>query len=162
MTSETIQNMAYNGLLEESGFDRSAGFIMPNSVYLSNGQYVPNTNVFYQASGGTDNPLYNGVEYYYQQQFNTVGSNLVVSASYFKLREVALSYSFSADMLKNSGLTGLTIGVHARNPFVKFSDSNRNYADPESAYTTGNAQGYASSSQYPAIKSYGVSVNVNF
>ncbi|WP_185290480.1 SusC/RagA family TonB-linked outer membrane protein [Chryseobacterium lactis] len=162
MTSETIQNMAYNGLLEESGFDRSTGFIMPNSVYLSNGQYVPNTTVSYQYNGQTGNPLYDGVEYYYQQQFNTVGSNQVVSASYFKIREIALSYSFSADMLKNSGLTGLTIGVHARNPFVKFSDSNRNYADPESAYTTGNAQGYASSSQYPAIKSYGVSVNVNF
>ncbi|MDR2237792.1 MAG: SusC/RagA family TonB-linked outer membrane protein [Chryseobacterium sp.] len=163
MTSETIQNMAYNGLLEEAGsFDRNAGFIMPNSVYLSNGQYVPNTSVAYQYNGYTGEPLYDGVEYYYQQQFGTVGSNQVVSASYFKIREIALSYSFSANMLKNSGLTGLTIGVHARNPFVKFSDSNRNYADPESAYTTGNAQGYAASSQYPAIKSYGVSVNVNF
>lgn len=164
MTTETIQNMAYNGLLEESGnFDRQAGFIMPNSSYLSNGQYVANTSIAYQyAGGGTGEPLYDGVEYYYQSQFGTVGSNQVVSASYFKIREIALSYSFSAEMLKNSGLTGLTIGVHARNPFVIFSDSNRNYVDPESAYTTGNAQGYATSGQYPAIKSYGVSVNVNF
>lgn len=162
ITTEILQNMAFNGTLPDSGnFDRQAGFIMPNSSYLVNGQYVANNDVYYQYGSG-DNPLYNGVEYYYQSQFGTVGANQVISASYFKLREVALSYSFSSDMLKNSGLTGLTIGVHARNPFVKYSDSNKNYVDPESAYTTGNAQGYATSGQYPSIKSYGFSVNVNF
>lgn len=164
MTSEIVQNFAFNGLLEESGnFDRQNGFIMPNSSYLSNGQYVANTSIPYQlANGSTGNPLYDGVEYYYQNQFGTVGSNQVFSASYFKIREIALSYSFPSEMIKNSGLTGLTIGVHARNPLTVYSKSNRNFADPESAYTTGNAQGYATSAQYPAVRSYGVSVNVNF
>ncbi|WP_027387958.1 SusC/RagA family TonB-linked outer membrane protein [Chryseobacterium gregarium] len=164
ITTELLQNMAFSGSLPDSGnFDREQGFIMPNSSYLSNGQYVANSSVYYQyASGGTGNTLYDGVEYYYQSQFGTVGANQVVSASYFKLREVALSYTFSSDMLKNSGLSGLSIGVHARNPFVKYSDNNRNFVDPESAYTTGNAQGYATVGQYPSIKSYGFSVNVNF
>jgi TonB-linked SusC/RagA family outer membrane protein len=163
ITTEILQNMAFNGTLPDSGnFDREAGFIMPNSSYLSGGQYVNNTNVFYQIAGGTGNSLYDGVEYYYQQQFGTVGANQVVSASYFKLREVALSYTFSSDVLGNSGINSLTLGVHARNPFVKYSDSNKNYVDPESAYTTGNAQGYATVGQYPSIKSYGFSVNVNF
>jgi len=163
MTTEILQNMAFNGTLPESGsFNRETGFIMPNSSYLVNGQYVSNTDVSYQYDGATGNSLYDGVEYYYQNQFNTVGSNHVFSGSYFKLREVALSYTFSADMLRNSGLTGITVGVHARNPFVKYSDSNRNFADPETSTGTGNAQGYAGVTQYPSIKSYGFSVNVNF
>lgn len=163
MTTELIQNFAFNGLLEESAnFDREAGFIMPNSVYMSNGSYVPNTSVYYQYAGNTGNSLYDGVEYYYQNQYGTVGSNHVISASFFKIREVALSYTFPSTVLQNTGLSGLTIGVHARNPFTKFSDSNRNFVDPESAYTTGNAQGYATSGQYPSVKSYGLNVNVNF
>ena len=164
ITTETLQNMSFNGLLEESGnFDREQGFIMPNSSYLSGGQYVANNDIYYTyASGYSGDIKYDGVEYYYQSQFGTVGSNQVINASYFKIREIALSYSLPASLLQNSGLTGLTIGVHARNPFNKFSKNNRNYVDPESAYTTGNAQGYATQSQYPAIKSYGVSLNVNF
>lgn len=164
ITTEILRNMAFNGTLPESGnFDRDAGFIMPNSSYLSNGQYVANTDVYYQyANGNTGQPLHDGVEYYYQNQFGTVGANQVISASFFKIREVALSYTFSKDMLRGSGLTGITVGVHARNPFVKYSDSNKNFVDPESAYTTGNAQGYATVGQYPSIKSYGFNVNLNF
>lgn len=163
ITTEILQNMAFNGTLPDSGnFDREKGFIMPNSSYLSGGQYVANSDVFYKYPGGTGNQLYDGVEYYYQNQFGTVGSNQVVSASYFKIREVALSYTLSSEVLGNSGLSSLTIGVHARNPFVKYSDNNKNFVDPESAYTTGNAQGYATVGQYPSIKSYGFSVNANF
>ncbi|WP_407404410.1 SusC/RagA family TonB-linked outer membrane protein [Chryseobacterium sp.] len=163
ITTEILQNMAFNGTLPDSGnFDREGGFIMPNSSYLSDGQYVSNDNVFYQYAGGTGNQLYDGVEYYYQNQFGTVGSNQVVSASYFKIREVAISYTLNSEMLDNTGINSLTIGVHARNPFVKYSNSNKNFVDPESAYTTGNAQGYATVGQYPSIKSYGFSINANF
>ena len=164
MTTEILQNMAFNGTLPDSGnFDREAGFIMPNSSYLVGGQYVANNDVFYQyASGGTGNTLYDGVEYYYQSQFGTVGSNQVIGASFFKLREVALSYTFGSDVMGTSGINSLTVGVHARNPFVKYSDSNRNFVDPETASSTGNGQGYADVGQYPSIKSYGFSVNVNF
>lgn len=159
-TTETIRNFAFNGLLEESAnFDRSAGFVIPNSSYLSNGAYVDNTSVPYAGPGGAG---YAGSIYYFTNVFGNVGSNQVVSASYFKLREVSLSYSFSREALQNTGLSGLTLGVHARNPLTVFSKSNRNYADPESAYTTGNTIGYSTSDQYPSVKSYGFSVNVNF
>lgn len=164
ISTDLIQNMAFNGTLPESGnFDREAGFIMPNSSYLSNGQYVANTDVYYQyASGGTGNVLYDGVEYYYQNQFGTVGSQQVVGASFFKLREVALSYTFAGNSLRNTGVESLTLGVHARNPYAKYSKDNKNFVDPETSSTTGNGQGVAGVGQYPQIKSYGFSVNVNF
>ncbi|WP_419869868.1 SusC/RagA family TonB-linked outer membrane protein [Chryseobacterium sp. CT-SW4] len=154
-----MQSYAFSGQLEESAaFDRTqGGFIMPNSVYAdASGNYVANTSI---KTGGE---TYDDVIDYYSNVYTQIGENFVKSATFFKIREIALSYTFPSSMLQNSGISGLTIGVHARNPFTKYSKENRNYADPETSFTTGNAQGIAASNQYPAVRTFGFNVNVNF
>jgi len=39
---------------------------------------------------------------------------------------------------------------------------NRGYSDPESSVTSGNAQGFQYTGQYPSTKSFGFSVNLTF
>lgn len=153
-----MQSYAFSGQLEESAaFDRTqGGFIMPNSVYAGPNGYIANTSV---KTGGE---TYDDVIDYYSNVYTQIGENFVKSSTFFKIREIALSYSLPSAILANSGLSGLTVGIHARNPFTKFSRENRNYADPETSFTTGNAQGIAASNQYPAIRTFGFNVNVNF
>ena len=153
------KGFAFSGeLLESADFDRTkGGFVMPNSVYKdASGNYVPNTTV----KTGGDN--YSGVSSYYSNVYTNIADNFIIDATVFRIREIALSYSFPAEVIKPIGLTGFTIGIHARNPFTKLAKGNDNYNDPDTSFTNGNAQGLSTSSQYPVLKSYGVSLNLNF
>ncbi|MRM83789.1 SusC/RagA family TonB-linked outer membrane protein [Riemerella anatipestifer] len=153
-------DMAFNGGLYESGqFDRNqGGFVMPNSSYKDpvSGAYTPNTTV---KTGGNS---YADVSTYYSSIYNRIGENFIIDATALKVRELSLSYTLPKELVKNSGLREVTFGLHARNPFIKLAKDNLNYNDPETSNTTGNAQGYASGSQYPSVKTYGMSLNVKF
>ena len=58
--SGTLQGYTFNGLNPNSaGFDRNTPYIVPNSVYMSNGAYVVNTNKPIYANS-TNNPNSSG------------------------------------------------------------------------------------------------------
>lgn len=171
--SGTKQSMAFSGQLEESAsFDRTKPYIIPNSSYLQNGVYVANTNVpIYATTYNNPNDLINynptnaAIEYFGGAFFNTVGENYVLDATAFKIREIGLSYTFNRDLLGQSRINELTIGVQARNPFIKFADENRNYDDPETGFEgNGSYSGYISSTavQYPNLRTFGGNVTVTF
>ena len=173
--SETKYNLTWNGHLEESAsFDRDLGFIYPGSVMESapgSGVYVPNTTPSAAGYGG------NGVINYYGLLANT-GENNVIDASAFRCREIAFSYSFPEKSLEKTGLTGLRIGINARNPFIVLSSENKGYTDPEAdnTYNAGvtnaslravgntslNGQGYSGTGQYPSTRTFGCSINLTF
>jgi len=150
--------LAYAGHLEQTAtFDRNQGYVVPNSVQLVNGQYVPNTTPV-----GND-PSYFGTNAYFTDgNFRRVGEEHVIDGTAFKVREIALSYDIPKSILKSTFINSLTIGVYARNPFAIYAKSNRNYADPETATTSGNAAGLASTGQYPTIRNFGFNLNVTF
>ena len=150
--------MGFAGNLEKTAdFDRSQGYVVPNSVQLVNGQYVPNTTAV-----GND-PTYLGTNTYFAfGNFQTIGEEHVIDGTALKVREIALSYDFPKSILKNTFVNSLTFGVYARNPFFIYAKDNRNFADPETASTTGNAAGIALTGQYPSIRSYGFNLNVTF
>lgn len=158
--ADAAADMAFNGTLWESGqFDRTkGGFVMPNSVYKdpATGNYVVNTKI----KTGGDN--YQKLSTYYSSVYNRIGENFIIDATSFKIRELSISYTIPRSVLEGSGIRELTVGVHARNPFMKFAKDNLNYADPETSNTTGNAQGIASNNQYPTLKTYGLNLNVKF
>lgn len=170
--SGTLNSFTFSGQnVASAGFDRSQPYIIPNSSYLQGGAYVANTNVpIYATStnnpnGSTYNPAGALESYFGGALYNQVGENFVLDASAFKIREIGLAYTFDKNVVENAGINELTIGVHARNPFVKFADENKNYDDPETGYNGGNAySGFSSGSadQYPNVKSYGASVSVTF
>lgn len=150
--------LQFAGLTDETaGFDRSQGYVVPNSVQLVNGQYVANNT---PVNGTAD---YNGVvNYYTSQAMQSLGETMVLDATAFKVREIALSYDLPKSVLASTFVNSLSVGLFARNPFFVYAKENRNYADPESAYSSGNGAGIAITGQYPSQRSFGVNLKVSF
>lgn len=157
--SGAMQSMAFSGQLEQSAsFDRTqGGYIIPNSVYLNSaGQYVENTSI---KSGGDS---YGELPDYYGSVYSRVAENFVMSGTAFRVRELGVTYSLGKDTASSIGLTGLTFGIYARNPFYKFAKENKGYADPEASFTTGNISGITNSNQYPSTRTVGFTTTINF
>ena len=149
--------LSWSGHLVESAENGRRGFIFPNSaIETSPGVYAANTNV---VTGGT---TYANYLDYFSNEYRDVSENFVLDATAFKVRELSLSYSLNQKALDAIGFSSVRVGVNARNPFVVLPKENRGYADPEFSNTTGNAQGLSVSGQYPATRSYGLSVNLTF
>jgi TonB-linked SusC/RagA family outer membrane protein len=88
-----------------------------------------------------------------------VNKQHVYDAGYIKLREVALSYMLSNEVLGKSGIQALTFTASGRNLWI--IDSSVPYADPEAGLSSGNIQGYQSGA-YPSTKDYGFSIKIEF
>lgn len=156
--SFTKSLLAFTGGLEETAdFDRTKGYVIPNSVQLVNGAYVANTTTF----GGTANYA-SASNFFAGSSYRSVGENLIVNATFFKIREISLTYDFNRNLFNGTALTGASIGVYARNPIAIYAKNNRNYADPETSSTSGNAQGIALTGQYPTVRSFGMNIKLTF
>lgn len=156
--SMTKNMLGFTGGLEKSAdFDRSQGYIIPGSVQVVGGQYVTNTT---PVNGVGD---YEHVINYFTSNYQTdIAEEFLVDGTALKIREIALSYSLPKSLIANTFLTNVTVGVFARNPFVWYAKSNRNFGDPEAANTSGIAGGYQAVSQLPTMRTYGFNVNINF
>lgn len=151
----TVATFGY--LVESAEGGRDGGFIYPNSVISDgSGGYVQNTSVL---TGGSS---YASLQQYYANQYTETAENFVVDADALRVRELSLSYSLPSKLLNRSGVEALTIGVNLRNPFTWLPKQNRGYADPESAFSTGNANGFAYVGSYPQTRTYGCTLNVTF
>jgi len=155
--SQTMNRLSTFGYLVESAQGGRTGFIFPNSVVeTSPGVYTPNTSV---VTGGN---TYSSYLNYNNDNFTEVAENFVLDATAFKVRELALSYSFSKKILSKVNVDALSLGINARNPFIKLPKANRGYTDPETSVTAGNAQGFQYTGQYPSTRSLGFSINLTF
>jgi hypothetical protein len=84
----------------------------------------------------------------------------VYDATYVKLREVSLSYTFGGETLKSIPfIDGMTVSAIGRNLWLIYS--NVPNIDPESSYSISNGQGYEYGS-LPQRRSFGFNLNVNF
>ncbi len=153
------------GDFETAGFDRTLGYVVPNSVQASGTGFVANTT---PALG----PNYASVINYFTTTYRTTGEANVVDAAALKIREISLSYSLPKTITDKLGLQSFRLGINARNPFVFLADgtflkpknggANNGYFDPEASYSGGNAQGYANVGQYPTTRTFGASINLTF
>lgn len=85
----------------------------------------------------------------------------VYDASFVKLREVSLTYSFPKPLMsKIRGFKGIDVSVVGRNLWIIHKDLP--YADPEDAVSSGNlGQGYSTGS-YPAVRTLGANLRLSF
>lgn len=151
-------SLGTTGSSEKTGdFDRSQGYVIPNSVQLVNGQYVVNSTPV-----GNDASYFGVMNYFTTSAYTSVGEEFVVDGTALKVREIALSYDLPKSILKNTFVNSLAVGVYARNPFFIYAKDNRNYNDPETANTNGNAGGFAVTGQYPSMRTFGFNLNVTF
>ncbi|MEP6737579.1 MAG: SusC/RagA family TonB-linked outer membrane protein [Chryseolinea sp.] len=115
-----------------------------NTVYAENFDANGNNPWGYSAGGGA----------------GAVNKAYVYSATYVKLREVALSYSVpSAIMSRIKGIKSINISLIGRNLLIK---KKLPYSDPEESLSSGNANGGYQSGAYPATRNYGFNVKMSF
>jgi TonB-linked SusC/RagA family outer membrane protein len=101
-------------------------FVYPNSVIdEGNGKYVKNTTDVIQNGNGNDG--------FWTDQTENMGvtSNYITSGSFWKLRQLSISYAFPASAWGNNKvIKGITISAQGRNLFEWLPKSNI-YTDPE-------------------------------
>lgn len=107
---------------------------------------------------GSKNEEVVSAEKYYHRIYSIAEAN-VYDASYVKLREVALSYRLPRLWTQKLHLQEASVTLTGRNLWTIYKSVPN--IDPESALTTGNAQGVEAYS-LPTTRSFGVSLSVKF
>lgn len=91
--------------------------------------------------------------------FGSVGSQFVEDASWFRMRELSLSYSFEKKLFKKTKIQGIDLSFIARNVFLVTKYKG---IDPDQALTgASNVQGLEWFN-LPSTRSYGFSVKFHF
>lgn len=146
--SQTNHKSIQQGKFTSTFEGREEGVIIGDGVVLNtDGTYSPNTTVAITPD------WYNR---YYRRA--NVESNSF-DASYLKLRELSLQYSFSKKSLKNTGILGLNISVFGRN-LATLSDFP--IYDPETAALNGDTiLPGIEMGQMPSPATYGFNLKVN-
>jgi TonB-linked SusC/RagA family outer membrane protein len=137
--------------------DRTSYRVFPG--VLANG--TPNTQSVYMGMGrasATDPRDYgNG---YYRNIFRTVSEPFVEDASWTRLRFLSLSYQLPSRLFKTQVIKGASVTFTGNNLLLW---TNYSGYDPETSSTaaSSNADGFTGFS-YPALRSYLLSVNLDF
>lgn len=144
--SRTKAIMAFTGTSKET--ENRDIQVFPNSVYQSaNGQYVANTN-------RTHDP------YDYYTTILPEGQN-IVDASYVKLQEASLTYTFNKNLLRKTFLGSAYVSIYGSNLFLWTSDENK-YVDPEmNSGGASNLQGFDYSARF-SLRNYGIRAGITF
>jgi hypothetical protein len=148
--SGTVGNLRSAGLALETAENRDQVFIDEGVLELGDGTY-----------GTNDVPVQSMQDFWahYSAISNTEGN--VFDASYVKLREVRLSYSLPKDLLSQTFIQGLRVGVEARNlwiikDYVPHVDPELNFFGPSAV-----GEGVEFNS-IPSVRSYGVNLMLTF
>jgi hypothetical protein len=110
-----------------------------------------------KADGSANTTIVPAQSYY--KGFTNVDEAFVYSASYVKLREVKIGYTFPSQWVKGIGLQSATVSLVARNLWI--IHKNVPNIDPETAFNTGNAQGLEDLT-LPTVRNLGFNINLKF
>ncbi|MCC8424400.1 SusC/RagA family TonB-linked outer membrane protein [Mucilaginibacter sp. UR6-11] len=146
--SNTVSTLRTNGLSEETALNRGKIFVDPG-VVASGTTFIPNTV-----------PVQSMQDYWGQYSAGNTEAN-TFDASYVKLREAALSYTFPSSIYKRYAnfIKGLSIGVEGRNLWL--IHSNVPYIDPEvNFFGSGSAGSGVEFNSMPSTRSIGFNVRL--
>ncbi|MFZ9403703.1 MAG: SusC/RagA family TonB-linked outer membrane protein [Sediminibacterium sp.] len=127
--------------------------VFANSYYLdASGAEVANTTVKVRE------PEYA----LWVNNYRLIAENFVTPGWFIKLRDVNLSYSLPASLVKKSKIfSAANVALYGRNLFTIVDKANM-YTDPEFSYTSGNGLGISNTAQTPPVRQYGFNVNFVF
>ena len=108
---------------------------------------------------GRANDVKLSAESYYNAS-NGIHEKYVYDASYVKLRDIRIAYTFDSKTAARLGLQGLTIAAVAHNLAILYRDKDLNM-DPEAGLNTGNVQGVEALTR-PTTRSFGLNINLKF
>jgi len=145
----------FTGITALSATNGRQRFVFPNSVYSTDGgkTYVDNNDI-----------VVNNAHYAFLQdgRFRNTQTNYYSSAAFWKLREVALTYTVPKKLLGGGKyIQRASISLVGRNLLALRPKTNQ-WTDPEFANTTGNAIGTTDLGQSPPTRIMGFNVNLTF
>lgn len=137
----------WTGQYEETAVGREEGVIGQGVKQSADGTYVPN-DIIIPAK-----------EFYGYNNPRNYHEAAIFDASYVKLREVTLGYSFPSYLLKKTFLQTAKVSFVGRNVWMIFK--NTPHVDPEFDSKGGNAQGFGYG-QLPSSRSLGFNLSFSF
>ncbi len=154
MYSNTAYITHFNGNSTQTVFNERDAFIYPHSVKSVNGQYVENnipvmtTYMCYAQGNYSYNP--------------EVRREFVVDRSYFKLRELAITYDFPKTVTRPLKMQKLSLSLVGHNLFL-ITPKGQNYVDPESS-NFGNdiSSEFGETTGTVSTRNYGINLKVVF
>ena len=154
-------NVIYSDLGRQMTFTGSGAWtsnrtehIYPNSYYIdpATGADVKNNSVYVRE------PEYA----LWVNNYRQIAENFVTPGWFIKLRDVNLSYTIPASLVKKSKIfSGANVALYGRNLFTIVDNKNQ-FTDPEFSYTSGNGLGISNTLQTPPVRQYGFNVNFVF
>jgi TonB-linked SusC/RagA family outer membrane protein len=175
--SNTNRTGTYTGVLASTLPGRGTAngglsYYYPNNnaslpaVQVSTGAGAPTGETVYDdgmvfkgvKADGTANTTIVPAQSYYKG-FTNVDEAFIYSASYVKLREIKIGYTFPSQWVKGIGLQSATVSLVGRNLWI--IHKNVPNIDPETAFNTGNAQGLEDLT-LPTVRNIGFNINLKF
>ncbi len=96
---------------------------------------------------------------------NTLGTRIyeewLFDASYIKLREVSIGYTFENGILTQTPFKSVKLAFIARNPAMLWQKAPKGLEPSELSYGSGSIS-WLEKGEFQTVRSYGVSLNVNF
>ncbi len=135
--------------VDGNGNSRNDGMIVQGYIQQADGSYAANT-------------LKTDPEDYYGEYYWSWNERSTFDASYVKLREVSLDYTFGKNVLNRLPFTNITIGVFGRNLF-SWTAADQGF-DPETSmtFTQDRIAPGVGSWALPYTRTYGFKIGFNF
>ena len=145
--SGTAYETAYNPV---TGQENRDDYVVPNSVYKdASGVYHTNTTKMHPYT------------YYTDAGVGIPSGQMLVDASYIKLRELAIYYDIPKKYLGKTPFGSASFGVFANNLFIWTPKINK-YIDPEiNSAGSGNTQGFDFTAN-PSLRNFGINLKITF
>lgn len=151
MKSSTVENLQNGGLVVETLQNREGTFIDKEGV-LENPDGTFRDN---------DIPLASAQAFWSSLDNNGVSEGSIFDASFVKLREVAVSYNLPKSLLENIKISGLSVGLEARNVALLWSKVP--HIDPETNLFGSGVDGFGvERSNISSTRSVGVNLKLTF
>jgi TonB-linked SusC/RagA family outer membrane protein len=113
------------------------------------------------AATGAEVTAYVSPQAYYGVVGRRIYEDWLFDATYVKLREVRIGYSFDRNMIASLPFQKIGIAFTARNPAMIYQKAPKGL-DPSELSTGSQAMGWFESGQINTVRSYGVNLNVTF
>jgi TonB-linked SusC/RagA family outer membrane protein len=146
--SQTYAWGRFAGTLEESLIGRETGVVGTGVRSDGNGGFVPNDVV-------ANAKVFNQASY-----SNSVESSTIFDASYVKLRQVTLGYTFPSNLIKKLPIESLKTSIVGRNLALLYKKAP--HIDPETGFSSANGEQGQEFGQYPSARTIGFNVNLKF
>jgi len=157
MWSYTSNITFWSGNNEQSVINDRRPWVVPNSVQQvtddqGNVTYVENSVPI------TDN----WHEYYSSNTNKPIESNRIIEKTYFRLRELSLSYSFDKALANKLSLASASVSLYGRNLFL-WTPAGNSFIDPETSTFGNDLIGmFGEFAGAPSVRTYGLKLNVSF